>query len=227
MRGTLAAALAVGALLAAAAATAAAAAVLAVGDDVPDLALKMADGSDAKLSDHEGKVVVLLFYGTWQKKAPERAKKADELRKARAKQKLVVIGVARDATAADAKKFGEDHALGFPQAADPRQTLWGRFSEKGLPWTVVLDGKRKLRHSAGGFDEESVDAVLTELLGARDAELEKAEKEKDAKEPGAKEPGAKEKDGREKDGREKDGKNDGGEGRKDRDRSGEDAKKKD
>lgn len=158
-----------GALLAPAALVAAAAAafagVLAVGDEAPDLALAMADGTEQKLSAHEGKTVVLFFYGTWQKRAAEEAAAVGALRKGREKQALVLIGVARDATAADAKKFAEDAKLSFPQAADPKGDLYKRFAEKGLPYVVVLDGKRKVKHSAAGADTAAVGKVLTNLLG--------------------------------------------------------------
>lgn len=148
-----------------------------VGDEVADHTLAMADGTDAKLSSHEGKVVLLLFYGTWTRHADDEAARVDAIRKARAKQKLVVVGVARDAKAADAKKFGEDKKLGFPQAADAKAELYGKFASKGLPYVVVLDGKRKLKMSAAGVDEEAIEAVLVDLLGAKDPPPEKKKEE--------------------------------------------------
>lgn len=142
--------------------------VLEVGGDVPDVAITMADGTETKLSGQADRTVVLYFYGTWMKRAGTDAAAIDGLRKAREKQKLTVIGVARDAKAEDAKKFGEDQKLGFPQAADPKGELYKRFAEKGLPYVVVIDGKRKLRYSAGGVDTDAIEAVLVEQLGKRD-----------------------------------------------------------
>lgn len=148
-----------------------------VGDEVSDHTLAMADGKDAKLSSHEGSVVLLLFYGTWARHAGDDAARVDGLRKARAKQKLVVVGVARDAKPDDAKKFGEEKKLGFPQAADAKSELYGKFASKGLPYVVVLDGKRKLKMSAAGVDEEAIEAVLADLLGAKDPPPEKKKDE--------------------------------------------------
>ena len=156
--------------------------LLKVGDEVPDLKLRMADGTDAKLSSHEGKVILLFFYGTWGRRSPAYARRMDDLRKARAKQKLAVVGVARDGTREEAKKFGEEHSIGFAQAADPKDETYSRFAEKGLPWVAIVDaregGKRKLRHTAGGFDEETLSTALADLLGKTDAEREKEEREK-------------------------------------------------
>lgn len=158
-----------------AAAATAWAGVLAVGDEAPDVALAMADGTERKLSAHDGKTLVLYFYGTWQKHAAADAQAIDALRVGREKQALAVIGVARDATAADAKKFGEDAKLGFPQAADPKGDLYKRFAEKGLPYVVVLDGKRKVKHSAAGADTATLAKVLTDLLGRKDGDAAKDE----------------------------------------------------
>jgi peroxiredoxin len=163
----------------------AAASVWKVGDTAEDLTLAMADGKEAKLSSWEGDVVLLFFYGTYERHAAKNAKDVDAWRRTRAKQRLVVVGVARDAKAADAKKFGEDHEIGFRQAADPKSAVYDRFATKGLPYVVVLDGKRKIRHSAAGWDEESVETVMADLLGAKDPPPEK-KKDDAAGEGGAK-----------------------------------------
>lgn len=148
-----------------------------VGDDVEDHTLVMSDGKDAKLSAHEGSVVVLLFYGTWARHAADDAARIEAIRKARAKQKLVAIGVARDAKAEDVRKFAEEKKLPFPQAADAKAELYGRFAKKGLPWVAVLDARRRLKLSAAGVDEEAIEAVLTDLLGAKDPPPEKKKDE--------------------------------------------------
>jgi peroxiredoxin len=160
-----------------AAAIAWAADVYKVGDTVDDATLAMADGTESKLSANDGNVVILFFYGTWEKHVDESAAQVDAIRKARLKQKLAVIGVARDAKAEEAKKFAEDHSIGFPQAVDPKSELYGKFATKGLPYVVILSGERKLKHSASGVDEDAIEAVLTDLLGAKDPV---PEKKKDA-----------------------------------------------
>lgn len=142
--------------------------LLAVGDEVPDVTLTMSDGKDQKLSTHEGRAVVLFFYGTWSKKAAGDAATIAGLRKGREVQALDLIGVARDAKPEDVKKFADDNKLTFPQAADAKGELYQRFAEKGLPWVAVLDGKRKLKWSAAGVAEDDIDAALTEILGKRE-----------------------------------------------------------
>ena len=156
-----------------------------VGDTAADLTLSMADGKDVKLSSWEGNTVVLYFYGNWQKRAGDAAAKIEAIRKARAKQKLKIVGVARDVKAADARKFGEDHKLGFPQAADAKAELYGKFASKGLPYVVVMDDKRKLTYSAAGVDEEAIETALTALLGAKDPPPEKDDKKEEKKDDAA------------------------------------------
>jgi peroxiredoxin len=155
-------------LLGCAAAVAWAATTYKVGDEVADATLSMADGSESKLSAHDGSAVLLFFFQPSARHAEADAKIVDAARKARTKQKFVVIGVARDAKAADAKKFVDDHEFGFLVALDTKAELYAKFAAKGMPWLALLDGKRKLKHSAAGVDEETLDAALTDLLGAKD-----------------------------------------------------------
>lgn len=140
-----------------------------VGDEVPGAtALAMADGKDVKLSSHEGNAVVLYFYGCWTRRAAEESKQVDTIRKSRAKQKLTVVGIARDVKHEECKKFTEDNKLGFAHAVDPKSELFAKFATKGLPWIAILDGKRKLKYSAAGIDDEAIEAALTEILGAKE-----------------------------------------------------------
>lgn len=157
-----------------------------VGDVVDDATLAMADGTETKLSSNDGNVVILFFYGTWEKHADDHAAQIDTIRKARLKQKLTVLGVARDAKAADAKKFAEDHKIEFPQAVDAKSEFYGKFATKGLPYVVILDGERKLKHSAAGIDEDAIETVLTDLLGAKDPVPEKKKDAADAEGGGKK-----------------------------------------
>jgi peroxiredoxin len=160
-------------VIAAAASVAWAAATYKVGDEVADTTLATADGKETKLSSYEGNAVILFFYGHWARHAGEEAKEVEAIRKGRAKQKLTVLGVARDAKAEDAKKFADDNKLGFVQALDPKSEFYARFATKGLPWVALLDGKRKLKYSAAGIDEEAIETALTAVLGAKDAGGEK------------------------------------------------------
>lgn len=140
--------------------------LLSVGDEVPDLTLPMADGKPRKLSSWEDRTVVLFFYGTWSKRVAADLDAVAALRKGREAQALTLVGVARDAKPDDVRKFAADRKLDFPQAADPKGEIYGRFAEKGLPWLAVIDGRRKLRWSAAGVQSEGVEAALTEILGA-------------------------------------------------------------
>ena len=146
-----------------------AAGVFKVGDTADDATLAMVDGTERKLSAVDGHATLLYFYGMWPRRAADDAKSIETLRKARAKQKLDVIGIARDAKAADAKKFAEDAKLGFPQAVDAKSELYAKFATKGIPYVVVLDPSRKVKYSAAGIDADAIETALTELLGAKDA----------------------------------------------------------
>ena len=150
-----------------------------VGDDVADAKLTTADGKETKLSSYEGNAVVLFFYRvTDARHAVDDAKKVEAIRKGRAKQKLTVVGVVRDAKTEDAKKFADENKLGLVQTVDPKSEFFGKFATKGNPWVAVLDGKRKLKYSAADVDDEAVETALTGILGAKDPAPDAGDKKK-------------------------------------------------
>ncbi len=108
-----------------------------VGDRVPDLLGKDADGNEVKLSDYPGKKIILYFYPkdntsgctaeacSMQESLPELHKEGYQ-----------VIGVSVDSEASH-RKFAEKYGLTFPLIADTEHKLveqmgvWGEKSMYG------------------------------------------------------------------------------------------------
>lgn len=152
---------------------------LAKGRVAPDLSGTDSGGRTMKLSDHEGKVIVLLFWNTGMAE-PERTLEMAAAWQEKFKGKpFVVIGVNNDPVdtlrklqAGSKLKPDDDHetTIAWPNFSDPTDLLSAQYRVGFRPLAYVLDGERKIRYSGtpGSFVELTAEAVIGEIKPTED-----------------------------------------------------------
>ena len=119
----------------------------------PDFTLRDGDGRDWRLSDHRGRVVVLLFYPGDETPVCTRQMCSvrdnwEQYRETGAE----VVGVSTDSPESH-KKFAERHRLPLRLLSDPDRKVAGMFGAKSwLPGraaraVVVIDAVGRVRHN--------------------------------------------------------------------------------
>ncbi|MBU7598286.1 TlpA family protein disulfide reductase [Streptomyces sp. P38-E01] len=137
----------------------------------PDLSGETVDGEQLKLSDHEGKVIVLNVWGSWcppcRSEAPGFAKVSKEMEK----ENVQFIGInTKDLDVANAKAFDRTYGITYPSFFDPsgKQVLRfpkGSLNPQTIPSTLVLDTDGKIAVRAlKDLSEEELREILKPVV---------------------------------------------------------------
>ncbi|MFI7244755.1 TlpA family protein disulfide reductase [Streptomyces qinglanensis] len=141
---------------------------------VPDLSGPSVDGKELKLSDFEGKVVVLNVWGSWcspcRAEAPNLAKVARDTED----QGVQFVGInTRDLDKANAKAFERNYDIDYPSFYDPSGKLILKFpkntlSPQAIPSTLILDKDGKVAVRAlKELSEKELRSALDPLIDAK------------------------------------------------------------
>jgi len=139
---------------------------LAVGKPAPEIEGSDLDGKPMKLSDHRGKVVVLVFWnsgcGPCLAAVPEERAMADRLKE----KPFALLGVNSDEKIEAARKAAKDSGMTWPSWSDGAPDggpIGDRYHIRSFPTVFVIDAKGLIRakQAAGG---ETLEKLVGELL---------------------------------------------------------------
>ena len=133
----------------------------------PDLSGTDSAGRPLKLSDHKGKVIVLLFWGSTIQDAAKVVSITAEMAKKFHDRPFVVIGVNHDPLE-KLRALEADGTVTWPNLSDPANKLAAEYRVGSWPLVYVLDGERKIHYSGspGSFAELTAEALLSEAKPA-------------------------------------------------------------
>ena len=129
----------------------------------PDTVFLHADGSELRLSDYRGKVVVLNFWATWCAPCRKEIPILIQAQKEYGDQGLQIIGLAVDEPE-PVRKYAQQFGINYPVLVDAINVV--KLQDKleggaGLPVSILIDREGKVRERVIGEIDQ---AQLNELL---------------------------------------------------------------
>lgn len=131
----------------------------------PDFTLKAVDGSQLRLSDYRGKVILLDFWATWCAPCQEEIPRFIEWQSRYRDRGLQVIGLSMDDSPEPVEKFVGKFRMNYPVAIGTQEVASQYGGIFGLPVNIVIgrDGKIKAKH-LGMYDLMQLERELTSQL---------------------------------------------------------------
>ena len=111
----------------------------------------------------KGSVVYVDFWASWCVPCRLSMPALDELYRRNKSRGFAVVGVNKDATAADAQRFLAKVPVTFVVALDTGDTVARGFDVKAMPSGYLIDRKGVVRHVHRGFTAETGAALEKEI----------------------------------------------------------------
>ncbi len=132
-----------------------------------DFALKSIDGEPVKLSDYQGKVVLVNFWATWCGPCVVETPSLVRVYHKYRDRGFMVIGVAMQSEEDNVKNFVDKYRVPYAIARDTTNEVGLRYQVFALPSSFLFTGDGKVKKAFMGFvDEERLEHELDALFAA-------------------------------------------------------------
>ncbi len=138
-----------------------------VGKDAPDFALKSSDGSNLRLSEYRGQVVLINFWARWDGDSRREMPALEHLNATYARAGLVVLGVSVDEDMRRGGDFAKSMGVSYPILFSTNGDVGRDYLIQKTPLTILVDRAGVVRYSSVGYqrgDETAYLAKIRDLL---------------------------------------------------------------
>ena len=117
----------------------------------PDFTLKSSSGSNLRLSEHRGDVVLINFWASWCGPCRQEMPLLSELHDKYKALGFTVLGVNVEEDSSQAKKLLKEMPVSFPVLFDNDSAVSKRYDVVAMPSTVLVDRNGKMRYLHKGY----------------------------------------------------------------------------
>jgi peroxiredoxin len=138
----------------------------AVEPGMPAPALSLAaleEGPPVAIARLKGNVVYVDFWAAWCAPCTRSMPVLDDLYKRNKSRGFIVVGINKDPSVADARKFLAKVPVSFVLVQDGADAAAKAFDVKGMPSGYLIDRKGVVRHVHRGFNAEHAAALEKEI----------------------------------------------------------------
>ncbi len=129
----------------------------------PDFTLKSNTGSNLRLSELRGQVVLINFWASWCGPCRQEIPLLDDIHQKYSKLGFTVLGVNVDQDSAKADKILNDIPVNFPVLYDNEGEVSRLFNVEAMPTTIIVDRNGNMRFRHRGFKPGYEDLYISHI----------------------------------------------------------------
>ena len=138
------------------------------GQTAPDFTLKSAGGTNTRLHEQRGKVVLVNFWATWCGPCRKEMPKLEAIYQQYRGSGFTLLGVNIDNDPGNAMKMVRKLKVTFPILFDTDKKVSELYKVSAMPFTIIIDRDGKVRHVHKGYVsgvERKYSAEVKALIG--------------------------------------------------------------
>lgn len=116
--------------------------------EAPDVTLSLADGTQKKLSDSRGKIVILSFWATWCPYCIEEMPDIQRIVENYDNVEAILVNCGEDTTTVES--FMSNNNYDFTWALDQDYAVQSAYPTSGIPYTLVIDAEGNVVQAFSG-----------------------------------------------------------------------------
>src|SRR5580704_9169678 len=122
-----------------------------IGKDAPDFVLKANDGTNLRLSEFRGQVVLVNFWARWANDSRREIPALNRINTTYQRAGLVVLGISVDEDQRRAHEFADSMKVSYPMMFDTGEVLGRDYQLGKMPMTIMVDRGGVVRYSHLGY----------------------------------------------------------------------------